>query len=191
MIVTISSPGFHPQTVDLVPVGSVAPSPAPAPTPPAPSPAPPPSGSLVPRPSTATSEVYSSPRNDYASGVAQPRLPLTIAPGIAGQYNGTHGRTAGNQYQNVPFIVPADFAGTIWIDWSAASDDTPAPVWVAVSRNADDYEGLQGVSLTGLDARSATANGNAPFAPTGFGLYYVVMKLKTPGSGDKLVRIAA
>lgn len=198
MIVTLSSPGFNSITVDLVPVvlyvppapPTPAPPPAPGPTPPAPAtPAPP--VSLIPRLSMPGSEVFSSPRNDYVSGTVQPSLPLRIGNGITGQYNGLFGRTAGSVFQNVPFIVPAGFTDNIWIDWSAASHETPAPVWVAVSRTPDDWQGTNGVSLTGLGPRSATANGNAPFAPTGFGLFYVVLKLQTPGSGDKLVRIAA
>ena len=157
----------------------------PAPTPPASS------GSLIPRQSTPTSEVYASPRNNYVSGSAQPNLPLAIAQGVTGQYNSLQGRSAGSVFQNIPFIVPADFSGNIWIDWSAAPWDTPANVYVAISRTPDDWQGNDGVSLTGTDTRNATANGNAPFAPTGFGLYYVVFKLQTPGSGNKLIRIAA
>lgn len=50
MIVTISSPGFNPATVDLVPVGSYVP-PTPPPTPPAPGPTPPaPAPALPPLP---------------------------------------------------------------------------------------------------------------------------------------------
>ena len=180
-------------SISFVPVGTAPPNPPAAPSPPTqPAYVPPVStGSLIPRQSTPASEVYSSPRNNYVSGTGQPSLPLAIAQGVTGQYNSLQGRTAGSVYQNVPFIVPANFTGNIWIDWSAAPWDTPAPVYVAISRTPDDWQGNDGVSLTGTDTRNAQANGNAPFAPTGFGLYYVVMKLATPGSGNKLVRIAA
>jgi hypothetical protein len=87
------------------------------------------------------------------------------------------------QYQNVPFIVPVGAYPMVWIDWGPASDDVPCPVTVGVSRNPDEITEV-------LSGRTPMPNGNTNFQPTVAGLWYVVLKFQTPGSGDKLVRIA-
>lgn len=171
--------------------GAPTPPAPPVYVPPAPTPAPPAySGSLIPRQSTAISEIFSSPRNNYVSGSPQPNLPLVMKAGTTGQYNGFNGRDSRNEFQNCPFIVTAELVGqSVWFDWWSAANE--APGWASVSRVADDYEGLQGASLSGLGPRSALANNSASFIPQAEGLYYWVFKLQTPGSGNKFVRIAA
>lgn len=162
--------------------GPVPPAPpAPGPTPP---PAPPSGGSLVPRPSLPNSEVMSSPRNSYTS--AQPVVPFVLRPGLLGQYNTIHGKNAGMQFANLPFIIDDAYQGTPWFDWTNASDGTPVPVFVAISRVPDDWQGQQGMQVP---MRAAMSGGSVEYLPGGKGLFYYVFKYQTPGTGDILVSI--
>lgn len=167
------------------PVPPAPPAPGPGPTPPAP---PPSGGSLVPQRSTATIEVLSSPRNAYGS-TSQPSLPFVLGSGPSVEYVSMNGKsTRTTEFLSLPLIVPANYAGPAPVfDWTAAPWEGTIPVFAMVSATADDSQVLQ--SFVG---RSPMPNGNGEWSPPVLpvaALYYFVLKLAAPGSGDKLFSI--